>query len=201
VAGFDTYPPAAEQVTPLRERLGRYAYELITQIDEDLRRLDRDLLAKHWVVYAERGRETTRRRVPAQPEAGAADATLRGAFDVCYVALEAPSVVEAGTVVHAQLTIENRSWRPWSPDAPAPVRASYHWWRPDRVELERDGLRSPLPHAVAPGAQATIAFSIRVPDQPGPYLLAVDMVEEGLAWFSDAGVACLAVPVTVTPGP
>jgi len=197
VAGFDVYPPAAEQVTPLRERVGRYAYELVTQIDEDLRRLDRDLLAKHWVVYAERGREGTLRRVPDPPDAADGGGTVRGAFDVRYVALEVPPVVEKGTIVHAQLTVENQSWRPWSTDVAAPVRASYHWWRPDRVELERDGLRSPLPHVVEPGEQATIAFRVRAPELPGRYLLAVDMVEEGLAWFSDAGVPCLVVAVTV----
>jgi len=86
----------------------------------------------------------------------------------------------------------------WAGDAPAPIRASYHWWRPDRVEIERDGLRSPLPHPVGPGEQVTLAFRFRAPDQPGRYLLAVDLVEEGLAWFSDAGVPPLAVPITVT---
>lgn len=198
VAGLDAYPPAAEQVTPLRERLGRYAYELIAQVDEDLFRLDRDLLAKHWVVYAERGREGTRRRVPVQAADRPEEAALRGAFDVRYVAFEGPDTIEAGTVVNAGLTIENQSWRPWAGDVPAPVRVSYHWWRPDRVEVERDGLRSPLPRTVEPGTQATIAFRLRTPDQPGKYLLAVDLVEEGLAWFSDAGVPCLTVPVTVT---
>jgi len=43
----------------------------------------------------------------------------------------------------------------------------------------------------------TIAFRVRAPERPGRYLLAVDLVEEGVAWFSDAGVAPLTVKVTV----
>jgi hypothetical protein len=45
----------------------------------------------------------------------------------------------------------------------------------------------------------TMAFRVRAPERPGRYLLAVDVVEEGVAWFSDAGVAPLTVRITVRP--
>jgi SAM-dependent methyltransferase len=202
VAGFDVYPPASGQQTPLAERMGRYAYELVTEIDDELRRRGRDLEAKHWVIDAERGRVVARRRAATTQSSHTETPAVRlqGAFDVHYVAVELPATIEAGTVVHGRLTLENRSWRTWASVEPAPIQASYHWWRTDQVELARDGLRSPLPKPVAPGETVTLAFRVRAPERPGRYRLAVDLVEEGVAWFSDAGVAPLTLRLTVRPG-
>jgi hypothetical protein len=200
VAGFDVYPPASGQQTPLAERIGRYAYELVAAVDDELHRQGRDLEAKHWVIDAERGRQVQRRQTTAASlDREAPTERLQGAFDVHYVAVDVPATIETGTVVQGRLTLENRSWRTWASAEPAPVLASYHWWRPDQVELERDGLRSPLPKPVAPGETVTLAFRVRAPERPGRYLLAVDVVEEGVAWFSDAGVAPLTMRVTVRP--
>jgi SAM-dependent methyltransferase len=197
VAGFDVYPPASGGAAPLAERTGRYAYELVAAIDDELYRSGRDLEAKHWVIDAERGRSVARRQPPPVSHDDPPTDRVQGAFDVRYVGVELPSTMEAGAVVQGQLVLENRSWRTWASAEPAPVQASYHWWRTDQVELERDGLRSPLPHPVAPGETVTVAFRVCAPERPGRYLLAVDLVEEGVAWFSDAGIPPMRLTVRV----
>ncbi len=67
-----------------------------------------------------------------------------------------------------------------------------------------DGLRTPLRTALGPGEQTRVSLAVAAPSRPGGYVLEVDLVQEGVAWFSDHGspVARAAVRVedhSVTP--
>jgi hypothetical protein len=42
-----------------------------------------------------------------------------------------------------------------------------------------------------------VSLKIIAPDTPGDYVLAVDLVQEGKTWFSDAGVPTLDIPFRV----
>ncbi len=103
-----------------------------------------------------------------------------------------------GPRVLAALTIKKRSWRPWSShnDAP-PVFASYHWLDADGTMATEDGRRSPLPRTLLPGESLTMTLTVDAPQRPGTYTLAVDLVEEGVTWFSRAGAPMLRIKVTV----
>lgn len=63
--------------------------------------------------------------------------------------------------------------------------------------LDRDFLRVPLPTDVAPGATIEVDCPVLAPPAPGRYLLELDMVDEGVAWFGPRGSATLRVPLDV----
>ena len=56
----------------------------------------------------------------------------------------------------------------------------------------------PLPGAVlAAGGRARIPLDGRAPDAPGRYRLLIDVVEEGVTWFSERGSAPVAIELEV----
>lgn len=63
--------------------------------------------------------------------------------------------------------------------------------------LEPDFLRAPLPRDVAPGESVGIAAVVVAPVTPGRYILELDLVDEGIAWFGPRGSATLQLPVEV----
>jgi hypothetical protein len=40
---------------------------------------------------------------------------------------------------------------------------------------------------MAPGESLSLTVSVDAPGEPGRYILALDLVEEGVTWFSEAG--------------
>ena len=60
-------------------------------------------------------------------------------------------------------------------------------------------MRTPFPDPVAPGATIELEVTLDVPQPPGPYLLAFDLVEESRFWFAEIGSTPLELPVEVRP--
>jgi len=83
-------------------------------------------------------------------------------------------------------------------DVVAQVHFAAHRLDAQRRRVEYDGLRTPLPRPLAPGESCSAAVRLRTPSQPGRYLLEIDLVEEGVSWFSAAGVPPLRVSVRVS---
>jgi hypothetical protein len=77
------------------------------------------------------------------------------------------------------------------------VFTSYHWLDAKGGIVEFDGARTPLPRGVAPGETCEVAITIRTPPSPGRYRLAIDLVREGVTWFSQAGCPWLEVPFEI----
>jgi hypothetical protein len=73
---------------------------------------------------------------------------------------------------------------------------SYHLQDRSGTLLRWDNPRSPLPH-IAPGTQAEVMLRIDHPGEPGEYTAMVDVVHEGVAWFSDRGGRTATVRLTV----
>ena len=191
-AGFDRYPPDPYGQPPLREAFGRATYETLVAVEEALYARDLDLHAKHWVIHAERG-APHRLRMPA-PIARAGDPPrLQGAYDVDYIGIDAPAGADPATTILCTLTFANRSWRLWD----SPIFASYHWLDRRGAVVVQDGARTPLPRTIAPGAACAMTLRIETPPAPGRYILAVDLVEEGVTWFSEAGAPMLKRAFTV----
>ena len=99
------------------------------------------------------------------------------------------------------VTIANGGNVPWSSLGTNPVKLSYHWFDASGSKVVSwDGVRTALPSNVDPGASVTVQLSVVMPAFPGSYLLSVDMVREGVAWFSTLGSAPASVPFTVLTG-
>ncbi len=185
-AGFDRYPPDPYGQPPLREAFGRAMYAALVAVEDGLRARDLDLQAKHWVIYAERG-APDRLRTPAPLRRAGDPPRLQGAYDVEYLALEAPARAAAGARLMCALTLRNRSWRTFEP----PIYASYHWLDDRGAVAVQDGARTPLPRPIAPDDTCEMTLRVDTPSAPGRYTLAVDLVEEGVTWFSGAGAPVL----------
>lgn len=198
VAGIELYPPAPDKASDGRERFGKLAYELYTEVDDLLRARDLDLCAKHLVIYAERGLAVTRRTLPSWPIPGTESTTeIRGPYDVRYLDYDGPRQARTGQELIAKVRLRNESWRRWTSDTEGPDLLSYHWLDRHGGIVFMDGVRTSLPRTVGPGEEIDVALKVRALDTPGRYQLAIDMVKESTTWFSDAGSPCLRVPVTI----
>ena len=105
-----------------------------------------------------------------------------------------PLDLQAGTLVHAPLELENAGSLQWVDG----VLASYHWLDDRDNPIVWDGMRTPLPQ-LRPGERTTAELAVRAPIPPGRYRLAFDLVAEQRAWFSELGSAPLALDVVVRP--
>lgn len=72
-----------------------------------------------------------------------------------------------------------------------------HWLDQNGKQLVTDDGRSPLPFDLQPGSKAEVLLVIKGPDEPGRYILEIDAVQEGVAWFVQRGSQTLRVDVTV----
>jgi SAM-dependent methyltransferase len=199
IAGMDQYPPDPYVALPMREAFGRVAFDAITAIDEILRARDLDLHAKHWLVSAERGApHRLRTAAPVNPRVDPPDVPTRGAYDVEFLEAELPGAATAHASFPVALTLRNRGWRPWRSDEPrGPVFVSYHWLDADGGMAIEDGARTPLPRPLLPDDTLSMTCHVVAPGTPGRYTLAIDLVEEGVTWFSRAGAAMLRRAVVV----
>jgi SAM-dependent methyltransferase len=214
IAGFDTYPPRPHARSPLRPVAGDVAYALIRATEELLQQQYRDGAAKHWVIAATTEAGVIEPRLPSTPRVSATSPTsqpaggVKSAFDVRYLRYDGPTQIKAGAQFRATVEIQNLGWDTWRSDSnsasdsnsvgeSAPVRVSYHWLSTHDEMREFDGVRSNLPRPVGPGDTCAAFIAITAPATPGEYRLAIDLVKEGVTWFSEAGVPWYVVRLTV----
>jgi len=94
-----------------------------------------------------------------------------------------PDSLEAGSHSSIPIIISNDGNEIWSTADGFAV--SYHWLDSDGGTVVWDGLRSPLPEVVPPGASIELMAWVEVPRTPGDYLLRWDVVQEGVRWLSE----------------
>jgi hypothetical protein len=99
----------------------------------------------------------------------------------------APATVSgaAGTVVTIPVAITNIGSLPWQPGQ---VNLAYHLYGATGGTIVWDGARTAIASALANGQLATVSVQVRLPSTPGTYVVAFDLVQEGVTWFGAAGV-------------
>ena len=96
-----------------------------------------------------------------------------------------PRVTGAGWRGVARVTVTNLSGHPWLPGARSGLHLG-HRWRDGTGRICGDpGPSVPLPREVRPGRSITLTIQLTAPSQAGRHWLEIDMVDEGLAWFSE----------------
>jgi hypothetical protein len=109
-------------------------------------------------------------------------------FRVAYVVFP-PSKVTAGEVFSLPVGIQNTGTKPWARDDCASDTSffvAYHWAIGGVSTQENyEGQRTPVPQAMKQGDAKKLTMVIQAPQVPGNYTLELDMVEEGVTWFSD----------------
>lgn len=112
---------------------------------------------------------------------------------VAYLQATLPRMMRVGQMYDGSVQLRNDNKVAWVPPSGSAngFSVSYHWITQDGTMVVKEGIRSALPNRVEPGQTLIAPFSIATPQTPGPYILELDLVQEGVTWFSDAG----------TPGP
>lgn len=110
-----------------------------------------------------------------------------------------PLYADGGALI--AVGVRNTGAAAWTVGPDRPFNLSYHWLDAQGRVVEHDGARTYLPRPIAPGESADLELFVETPAAPGSYRLAVELVEEGVAWFADAGVPPLVLPVAVLPAP
>ena len=85
--------------------------------------------------------------------------------------------------VFARVVNEGTARWPWSLDHWPAIRMAYRWLHPDGSIAVAEGRRTPFPRTVEPGDALLAPVEVIAPDEPGEYLLEIDVVHEHVRWF------------------
>jgi hypothetical protein len=121
-----------------------------------------------------------------------------GPLAVRWLGYELPEF-RAGVKAQVVVELENAGSATWRSLPGAGIFLAYHWLDLRGNAIVWAGTFVVLPHAVAPGERLSIPIGTRAPTPPGRYRLAIDLVDEGRAWFSDLGNRRLEEDVDVRP--
>jgi O-antigen ligase len=115
-------------------------------------------------------------------------------YGAAYAPAEAALSLRPGETRTTLVHVANTGEMTWKADRL--FHLAYHWYDEAGRKVE-DGPRTRLPHDVGPGQTVELPAEVRAPAAEGRYMLAWDMVQEGMGWFSDRGVAPAMVPAQV----
>ena len=109
-----------------------------------------------------------------------------------YLALGLPSFsVQRQTPIHLKVDIYNAGDTTWLHESHEPgwTRLGVHLYRDDatRSIVDFDWVRVSLPHDVPPEYRVRIDLILPPVDDPGSYVVMVDLVIENECWFADRG--------------
>ena len=124
---------------------------------------------------------------PASGDRTAAEAEveiLPRRFGFVVEAVSWPLWVPAVGRIELPVTLRNTGAAVWS--GRGLDRLSYHWLAADGTTVvEREGRRTQLPRAVAPGESVKVTLAVDGPGRGGDFVLVLDMVREHVAWFGE----------------
>src|SRR2546423_6150276 len=114
-----------------------------------------------------------------------------------YGASTTPQQATIGATFKITVVVANYGARTWTPGQFA---LSYHIYDSGGPPAIWDGARGALPSTVPPSTSVTVPISVALPSGTGGYRLEWDMVQEGVAWFSQLGVQRKREDFTIVPG-
>ncbi len=109
----------------------------------------------------------------------------------------APTVLPQAGKTTIQVRVKNISAQDWGQRKVRQLNLGNHWLKTDGTIFINDDGRSRLPGKLQAGASAVLPLTVQAPVEPGEYWLEVDIVQEGVRWFKNAGSRTLSVPVSV----
>ena len=144
--------------------------------------------------------------IPASREGAYRDSAPRGlplpdnAFNASIRVTQVPLTLPAGTKYVLDVSLENASKIRWPGQQPTwqyQITVGNRWFTEDgRKVTDLDG-RTALPDDLPPATSATLRLAVTAPATPGEYILELDAIQEGVAWFSDRGSATFRAKVKV----
>jgi SAM-dependent methyltransferase len=142
-------------------------------------------------------------QLPSAPVTNGALADLHGSiFRAQITLMNPPRAMKAGAQATLRVRVKNVSDTTWpafgAADNQRPIRLGNHWLDSSWQTLVRDDGRASLPRDVKPLDEIELDLTVTVPKAPGDYILELDIVQEGIAWFQEKGSATAMATVTVT---
>jgi peptidoglycan hydrolase-like amidase len=110
-------------------------------------------------------------------------------LDATYGPTSAPVSIVPGGDATIEVHVLNSGLATWPAGGERPVRLGYHWLDGTPNAVLWDGGRAVLPRDVQPGEELALQVSVRAPRAETTLILAWDMVQEGVGWFSGHAVA------------
>jgi len=108
--------------------------------------------------------------------------------------------VSPGEQVTIPVTVKNLSTEVWRASDKSGITLANRWLDKNGKVVEWVDGRTPLPHDVAPNAVVNLTLTVTVPKKSGRWVLDLDLVEEGIAWFQERNSAPSQVQVMVQRG-
>jgi len=188
VSGVEAFPPDPFLHSPSRDFFGKKTYEIFSELDGLLVKNNLDILAKHWVILAGKNVSSDDIHIP-RPEFAQRDVeSVQGPYDVEFLEYDGPLRAKNNSEFQAQVKFHNRSYRQLSSFYPGnPDFMSYRWLDKYGAIVQVEGIRTALVKPVMPDEICKTEIKILAPDKPGKYILAIDLVQEGKTWYSEAG--------------
>ncbi len=142
--------------------------------------------------------------VNTEPERPCASAPLPdNGYKAKITLSDPPAKLRAGQKQIIQVRVQNASDALWKvrgcgEDNKFYIAAGNQWLKGEGEQLvtRMDG-RHGLPNNLKPGEEVEVPLQITAPNEPGEYILDVDLVHEQVAWFHDKGSETAKVKVTV----
>jgi glycosyltransferase involved in cell wall biosynthesis len=123
-------------------------------------------------------------------------------YSVRYkLAAPAPTTLATNRALFLDVAVENAGDAPLPHEGPRPLTLACRWRAAHGAIAVGDSQHVALPRSLLSGERAVVELPAEPPARPGAYTLLVELVEEGVAWLSERGVAPLEVPVAVVEPP
>jgi hypothetical protein len=146
-------------------------------------------------------------RRPQDPEAlrQFESSWMKGAFPASdyreeIVALDPPTALRAGEKREIHFKVKNLGESTWPAVGTKDFRYQINMgdrWITAGTKIEDN--RAVLSGDLGPGGETQMTLTVNAPGTPGDYTLEIDMVHEGVTWFSERGARPLRIGVRVTP--
>lgn len=125
--------------------------------------------------------------------------------DACTASLSirpgALPTLRAGQPVHLEVSVRNASRVEWRQARSYPLNLANRWFDAAGALVVPDDGRERLPLTLPPNGEANLKLMVVVPRAPGRYTLLLDVVQEGIRWFQDAGSSPLRISLEVGVAP
>lgn len=193
-------------LVPLAEKdgFGVYPIEVLANVPPGRYRLEFDLVEEGVAWFGTYGSPTLGAEVtvrPAPPSPGAFAPLPPEAFRAEIAVPDLSPRMRAGAMLDPEVRVRNLSTVPFPADGRIDgglrVNLTYRWLDAGGAVVIPDGVRTPLPSPLAPGAAVTVRAVVVAPSRPGEYLLELDLVQEDVDWFGTRGSRTTRARVTV----
>ena len=101
----------------------------------------------------------------------------------------APQLTRDHARVSGTVTVRNTGDTIWlgGGDETGQVQLGFRLLGADRRPIDPEFARFPLPATISPGSEIRVVISADLPEPDARYVLKIDLVNEGICWFEDAG--------------